>query len=101
MESENKERKNCFNCAFCNFALDMLTTTGCVCQKQDDRWFPGGIPDKYICEKHKFPTGITIREKMGEETIHGIWLLKKAEGWSREMFDEVVEKDSVWLEDLL
>ncbi len=93
------KEKNCFNCAFCEAAMDILTPTGLVCRKQYDRWFPGGIPDKQICEKHKFPTGITIKEKMGEETIHAIWLLKKSEGWSREMFEELVEKDSAWVGD--
>lgn len=92
--------KSCLNCAFCEMSIDIPTPTGFMCQKQDDRWFPGGIPDKCICENHKFLTGITIREKIGEENVPGLWLLKKAEGWSREKFDRALENDSAWLEGL-
>lgn len=95
----NIKKRNCLNCVFCKVQIYPPSPSGFMCQKPDDKWFPGGIPDKRICEKHKFPTGITIREKIGEENILGLWLLKKTEGWSREMFDEALENDSAWLED--
>lgn len=93
-----EKEKNCYNCVFCEAAIDIPTPSGFMCQKQDDRWFPGGIPDKQICERHRFETGITIREKIGEESVHGLWILQKAKGLSRELFDMFLEKDSAWLE---
>ena len=91
------KEKNCYNCAFLGAPMDIPTPSGVMCQKQNDRWFPGGIPDKEICDRHKFPTGITVREKLGEESVHGLWLLQKSKGWSRELFDMFLEKDSAWL----
>ena len=67
--------------------------------KQDNRWFPDGIPDNRICEKHRFPTGITVKEKLGEDTVNGLWLIQKSKGWSREMFDRFSEQDSAWIGD--
>lgn len=94
-----REEKNCLNCAFCETTRDIPTPTGFMCQKQNERWFPGGIPDKMICERHKFETGISIRDKIGEESVNGLWLIQKAKGWSREMFEMFVNKDSAWLEE--
>ena len=89
--------KNCLNCAFCEAAQEVMTPSGFICQKQIDYWFPAGIPENQVCENHKFKTGITIREKLGEETINGLWLIQKSKGWSRELFDEFCEKDSAWI----
>lgn len=91
--------KSCLNCAFCDIARDIQTPTGYMCMKQDDRWFPDGIPDKRICEKHRFSTGITIREKLGENALVGLWIMCKSNGWSREMFDRFSEQDSAWIGD--
>lgn len=92
-----EKEKNCYKCAFCKPSIDIPTPSGFMCQKQNDRWFPGGIPDKEICERHKSRTGITVREKLGEEGIHGLWILLKAKGWSREIFELFLENDSAWL----
>ena len=89
--------KNCLNCAFFEAAREIPTSSGLMCQKQIDCWFPTGIPENQACVRHKFKTGITIREKLGEETINGLWMIQKSKGWSREMFDEFCEKDSAWI----
>ena len=97
MDGELLEERNCFNCVFCEAVREIMTPSGFMCQKQIDYWFPAGIPESLVCENHKFKTGITIRQKLGEETINGLWLIQKAKGWSKEVFDEFCEKDSAWL----
>lgn len=92
----NSER-NCFNCDFCEAEQEITTPSGLICQKQIDCWFPEGIPVNQFGDNHRFETGIAIREKLGEETINGLWLIQKDRGWSRKIFDEFCEKESAWL----
>ena len=93
------KEKSCFNCAFCSASTGhFITPTGFICEKQDDVWYPGGIPDSRCCEKHRFPTGITIREKFGEESIPALWLIAKSRGISRVDFGRLLERDSCFIE---
>lgn len=93
-----KETRKCSNCVFCSSVEGIMTDTGLVCENQDNKFYPGGIPEKGVCERHRFKSGIKVREKVGEENIPGLWLIQKSKGWSREIFEMFLEEDSAKFE---
>lgn len=89
--SENQaQEKSCYNCAWCealfNGISDMRTPSGMLCNNQADKFYPDGIPEAKVCDRHSFRAKVSMKEAYPERVEEFTAYLKE-----HGMDDEAVE----------
>lgn len=99
--NENKENqaqeKSCYNCAHCEAFRDGLfgygPSHGLMCQNPGDMFYPDGIPEAKICDRHSFKRKMSIEEAYPEK-VGDFVAYYKTKGMSDEFIEMFLKSDA-------